>query len=314
MTTATSSSVSLIDRVKNILFSPSTEWPVIAAESSSVADIYTKYAIPLALIPAIASFLAFGVFGYSFGPLSMKTSIGSALVTAVLTFVLSLVMLYVIAWIVNALAPTFDGQKNALNAFKLVAYSYTASFLSGALVLIPYIGTLSFLVGLYSLYLLYTGLPVLMKNPPAKTMAYFVVSMVCGIVASVITFALVSCVAPRPSIGMGGDSEISINTPMGKMKVDTTKQGSDGGGSVTIKAPDGKEVKIEAKTDKDTGKVTINAPGASIELDAKKMEEFAKQMEIASKKMEEASKSGDPSAALKAIQEAMKNANQAPAK
>jgi Yip1 domain len=313
MTTATSSNASLIDRAKNILLTPSTEWPVIAAESSSIADIYTKYAIPLALIPAIASFLAFGVFGYSFGPLSMKTSIGSALVTAVLTFVLSLVMLYVISWIVNALAPTFDGQKNALNAFKLVAYSYTASFLSGALVLIPYIGMLSFLIGLYSLYLLYTGLPVLMKNPPAKTMAYFVVSMVCGIVASVITFALVSCIAPTPKMGMGGDSEISINTPMGKMKVDTSKQGADGG-TVTIKAPDGKEVKIEAKTDKDTGKVTINAPGASIELDAKKMEEFAKQMEIASKKMEEASKSGDPTAALKAIQEAMKNANQAPAK
>jgi Yip1 domain/Deuterolysin metalloprotease (M35) family len=312
MTTATSSNASLIDRVKNILLSPSTEWPIIAAESGSVADIYTKYAIPLALIPAIASFLAFGVFGYSFGPLSMKTSIGSALVTAVLTFVLSLVMLYVIAWIVNALAPTFDGQKNAFNAFKLVAYSYTASFLAGALVLIPYIGMLSFLVGLYSLYLLYTGLPVLMKNPPAKTMAYFVVSMLCGIVASVTTFALVSCLAPTPKMSMG-DSEISINTPMGKMKVDTTKQGSEGG-TVTIKAPDGKEIKIEAKTDKDTGKVTINAPGASIELDAKKMEEFAKQMEIASKKMEEASKSGDPTAALKAIQEAMKNANQAPAK
>jgi Yip1 domain len=310
MSTTNAASVGVVERIKNILFTPKTEWPIIEAEPNSIGNIYTGYLILLAAIPAIASFLAFGVFGYSVGPFAIKTTIGSALTTALLTFLVSLAVIYIMSMIVNALAPTFDGQKNHLNAFKLVAYSYTAAFLSGVLVLIPFVGWLSFILGLYSLYLLYTGLPVLMKNPPAKTMAYFVVSMVCGIVANFLTFLLVSCISPSPKLADPG--EISISTPMGKMKVESSGKSNDGG-SVTIKGPSGAEVKIEAKTDKD-GTVTINAPGAKLEIDSKKMEEFAKQMEGAAKKMEEASKSGDPTAALKAMQEAMKNAQQAPAK
>jgi hypothetical protein len=309
MSTASAAPVGLVDRIKNILFTPKTEWPVIEAEPNSIGNIYTSYLIFLAAIPAIASFLAFGVFGYSIGPFALKTTIGSALTTALLTFLVSLAVIYIMSLIVNALAPTFDGQKNHLNAFKLVAYSYTASMLAGLLVLLPFVGWLSFVLGLYSLYLLYTGLPVLMKNPPAKTMAYFVVAMVCGIVANLLTFFLVSCVTPTPKLSDPG--EISISTPMGKMKVEGGEKGKDGG-SVTIKGPNGAEMKIEAKTDKD-GTISINAPGAKMEIDSKKMEEFAKQMEGAAKKMEEASKSGDPTAALKAIQEAMKNAQQQPA-
>ncbi len=310
MATMNATHVGLVDRIKNILLSPKTEWPVIEAEPNSVGSIYKSYVIPLAALSALASFLAFGVLGYSIGPFAIKTTIGSALTTALLTFLVSLAVVYIIAMIVNALAPTFDGQKNQLNAFKLVAYSYTAAFLSGVLVLIPFVGVLSFIIGLYSLYLLYVGLPVLMKNPAVKTMAYFVVAMVCSIVANMATFFLVSCLSPAPKLS--DPAEISINTPMGKMKVESGAQTKDGG-SVTIKGPNGAEMKIEAKTDKD-GTITINAPGAKMEIDAKKMEEFAKQMESASKKMEEAGKSGDPTAALKAIQDALKNANQAPAK
>jgi hypothetical protein len=297
----------LLHRVKNILLTPKTEWPVIEKEGGTIGDVYARYVVFLAAIPAVASFIGFAVFGMSMLGINVRLPVGTALASAVASYVMTLAIVYVLSLVANALAPKFGGQKNHFNAFKLIAYAYTASFVVGILMLIPSLGTLAILGGLYSLYLLYVGLPVMMKHPEEKNLPYFIVLFLCGIVASVVLAALTSCFTPAPRLGdMGG---VKINSPMGKIQV----EGSDAGaGNVTIKGPGGAEIKVESKGGKD-GTVTINAPGANIELDAKKMEEFAKKMEEAGKKMEGASKSGDPAAALKALQEALK-AQQAPAK
>ncbi len=298
--------MSIIDRVKNILITPKTEWPVIEAENKSIADIYTTYLIFLAAIPAIASFIGFSLIGIGGFGFNYKIPFTAGLSGAILSFLMMLAVIYVLSLIVNALAPTFEGTKNHLNAFKLVAYSYTASMVAGIFMLLPSLAIIAFIGGLYSLYLLYTGLPKMMKNPESKTLPYFVVVLVCGIIAGVLMAVLSSCVAPRgPSLGdlkhSGGD--FSITTPAGKVEVQATEKRSDGG-QVTIKGPGGAEIKVDSKGGKD-GTVTINAPGANVTIDSAKMEEFAKQMEAAGKKMEEANKSGDPAAAMKALQEAM---------
>jgi hypothetical protein len=298
--------MSIIDRVKNILITPKTEWPVIEAETKSIAEIYTSYLIFLAAIPAIASFIGFSLIGMGGFGFSYRVPIAAGISGAILSFLMMLAVIYLLSLIVNALAPTFEGTKNHLNAFKLVAYSYTASMVAGIFMLMPSLAIIGLIGGLYSLYLLYTGLPKMMKNPESKTLPYFVVVLICGIVAAVLMTWVTSCVSPRgPSFGdlKHGGGDISINTPMGKVEVQATEKKADGG-KVTIKGPGGAEIKVETTGGKD-GTVTINAPGANVTLDAAKMEEFAKQMEAAGKKMEEANKSGDPAAAMKALQEAM---------
>jgi len=58
------------------------------------------------------------------------------------------------------------------------------------------------ILGLYSLYLLYLGLPVLMKAPAEKAMGYTVVV----IIAAVVLFMLVGLVAGAvvsPVVGLG---------------------------------------------------------------------------------------------------------------
>ena len=47
--------MSLIDRVKNIILAPKTEWPVIDCEPGDVVYIFTNYVAILAAIPAICS-------------------------------------------------------------------------------------------------------------------------------------------------------------------------------------------------------------------------------------------------------------------
>ena len=49
------SSRGLVDRVKNILLSPKTEWERIDAEPATVKGLYTGYAMILAAIGPIAA-------------------------------------------------------------------------------------------------------------------------------------------------------------------------------------------------------------------------------------------------------------------
>jgi len=191
--------MALVDRVKNILLSPRTEWPVIDAEPATVASLYTGYIMPLAAIPAICQAIGISLIGYTIPFLGghVKTPIGSALVTAAVTYCFTLVGVYLMALVADALAPSFGGTKNQIQALKVVAYSFTSAWVGGIFSLIPALGVIGLIFGLYSLYLLYLGLPVLMKAPEDKAVGYTVVVIICCIV---IMWILVFAVA---SLGFG---------------------------------------------------------------------------------------------------------------
>ena len=174
--------MALVDRVKNILLTPRTEWEVIDAEPTTVADLYKGYILPLAAIGPVAQAIGFSVFGMPVPFLgTYRTPVGTAVTQAVVTYVLTLVAVFVLALIIDALAPTFNGTPNRIQALKVAAYSYTASWVAGIFMLIPALSLLSIL-GLYSLYLLYLGLPILMKAPKEKALAYTAVVVIAGIV------------------------------------------------------------------------------------------------------------------------------------
>ena len=117
-----------------------------------------------------------------------------ALSYAIVSYILSFVVVYVVALIIDALAPTFNGQKNSANALKLAVYANTPAWIVGVFSLLPGLGILRIL-GLYGLYLLWLGLPKLMKSPPEKTVGYTVAVIVCAIVAAVIAAYIVGAVA-----------------------------------------------------------------------------------------------------------------------
>ncbi len=177
----------LIERAKGICLSPKTEWEKIAAEPATVGSLFTGYAMILAAIPAIAGVIGSTVFGIQLPIIgTVRTPIGSALAHAVVAYVLGLAAVYVISLIVNALAPTFDGQKDPIAALKVVMYSMTPGWLAGILSIIPMLGVLAVIAAFYGLYLLYIGLPKTMKNPETKSLGYTALIVVCYIVLMVI--------------------------------------------------------------------------------------------------------------------------------
>ena len=186
----------LIERVKGIVLSPKTEWEKIAAETTDVKSLYVGYAMILAAIPAICGFIGSTVIGVSLPIVgTMRTGVGAALVQLVLGYVLGLAVIYVVSLIVTALAPTFDGQKNPVQALKLVVYSSTPVWLAGVFSLVPLLGVLGIIAGLYGLYLLYIGLTPLMKNPQDKSIGYTALIIVCYIVLAIIMGVIVAAVA-----------------------------------------------------------------------------------------------------------------------
>ena len=177
--------MALVDRVKNILLSPHTEWLAIDAEPATVSSLYTGYIAPLAAIPAVCKAIGMSLIGTSVAFIgNYKTPFGSALASAVVMYVFSLATVYLIALIVDNLAPTFAGTKNMTQALKVVAYSFTAAWVGGVFSLIPVLGIITLLFVLYSLYLLFLGLPVLMKAPGDKSVGYTVVVVICTILVS----------------------------------------------------------------------------------------------------------------------------------
>ena len=185
----------LIERVKGIVLSPKTEWETIAAEPADVKSLFTGYAMILAAIPAVCGLIGSTVIGMSLPIVgTIRTPIAAALVQLVLVYVLGLVVIYVVALIVDALAPTFDGQKNAIQALKLVVYSSTPVWLAGVFALIPVLSVLGILAALYGLYLLYIGLAPLMKNPQDKSLGYTALIIVSYIVLAIIVSAVIASV------------------------------------------------------------------------------------------------------------------------
>jgi hypothetical protein len=185
-------SVPLTERVKNILLQPKTEWPRIDAEPSTIGGIYSSYVIILAAIPPVCMLIGLLVFGM---PL-MNFSTGYLVGQAILTYLLGLAGVYILALIIDALAPSFGGTKNMVSAFKLAAYSSTAAWVVGIFYLVPLLAFLGIL-GLYSFYLLYVGLPVLMKTPADKGLVYTLAVVAAAIVLYLIIGAITAQVMMR---------------------------------------------------------------------------------------------------------------------
>ena len=252
----------LIDRAKSILLNPRTEWPVIAAEPDTISGIYTRYILIMAAIPAVLQFISTALIGVSVPFLgSYRVGVGPALGGAVLAYLLTLVAVFVVAFIVDALAPTFSGEKNQLQALKVVAYSYTASWVISIAGLIPGLKLISALVGLvYGIYLLNMGLPFTMKCPPEKSAGYTAVTIIVAIVVGLV-LGLVLRAAGGWGFGYNPVPSAAFSAPSGVTSTGGFAPGSAGAG----------------------------------------LQAWSKRVDAASKQVDAAQKSGDPAAQANAV-------------
>lgn len=178
--------MNLAQRVKAVLFTPRQAWTAIAAEPTDVFDLYARYVAILAIIPAAAGFVGSSLIGFSGPGFTIRVPLVNGLANMLVGYALSLVIIYVLAQITDALSPAFGGERNFLAALKLIAYGSTAGMVGGVFSVLPALSLLSLLASLYSIVLMYLGLPALMKCPRDKALIFTAVLLVCSLIGSAV--------------------------------------------------------------------------------------------------------------------------------
>lgn len=174
--------MNIVSRVKNIVLNPATEWSEIKSESLSVRDLFTGYAMFLALIPAVAGFI-----GYSFLGDTFKLSLGTGITYLVLTNLMSLISVFILGNVIDLFAVSFGSLKDLSSSMKVAVFSTTPAWVLGVFNLFPSLSFIPALVALYSLVLLYLGLKIVKAS--TKVAAYLVVVLIIFVVLYLIAFA-----------------------------------------------------------------------------------------------------------------------------
>ena len=168
----------LVERAKAIMFTPRKEWAAIEQEPYYIPALFSYVAV-LAAVPEVANFIGQSLIG-GYKP------IGAGLLRAVTVYVLTFAVVYLIACVIDLLARRFGGKKNFPAAFKLAVYSHTPLWLFGIFLLIPGLSFLELLGGVFTFYLLWVGLSLLMGTRSDQALPYAAIITACALAPAVV--------------------------------------------------------------------------------------------------------------------------------
>jgi hypothetical protein len=174
----------IFTRAINIMFKPNTEWETVALEKPKVPMLIFGYSLILAIIPITSLILGYGLIGrrthLNFGFIDetiWQRSFGTGFLEAFVFILAAFTAIIVGAVVINALAPAFKTEKNFGRAMQLTTYSFTPVFVAGTFFIVPFLSIIAHLAGLYGIFILLMGLPVVMKTPKNNQIGYFFASI-----------------------------------------------------------------------------------------------------------------------------------------
>ncbi len=179
----------ILSRAWGLLRDPKAEWEQIRAEETTVPNILLGYVAPLAAIPPICDLIGSALFNRL-----IQIDPGEALIRAVITWIVSIGLVFFLGVLINAVAENFEGDRNDLSAQKIAAYSLTPAFLSGVFSLWPPLWWLSLFALAAMVFLMFRGLPILMKAPVERALGYAATVTIAVMVGGIVLFSLASCV------------------------------------------------------------------------------------------------------------------------
>jgi hypothetical protein len=179
-----------ISSIKNILFFSKKTWLKIKTVSTNPIALLYTFVLPMAFVTAIITCITYciGSFSHPLNGLKWGLIYGAkSLATTTCSFLIC-------TYIIDELAPTFSIQKNIDTTAQLVAYSLTPICIAAIFFAFPSLAICS-LVGLYAVYLLFTGIAVLKSVPPDSYLLYFIIValifMVCTFSISILFEAII---------------------------------------------------------------------------------------------------------------------------
>jgi len=160
-----------------LIVEPEKSWRAIKEESPEIKSLFTGYALPLMVIP-LASAIVKVVLGR--GPFITWSFIWGIMASSLVNYILAAAALLLAGWLVSVLAQYFSSRTDLSSAMKLIVYAMTPVWLTSIFGIVPKLAGLSVL-GLYAVFLVYNGVPVILETPPEKHTAFAAAIVALGI-------------------------------------------------------------------------------------------------------------------------------------
>jgi hypothetical protein len=184
--------MAFVDRIRNLLVQPKSEWAKIAAEPASVQSLYTGWIMILAAIGPVVRIVLKLFFGVE---LELRVAIG--------TYVGALVGIALLALFVDILAPSFGGKRDYVASLKLVAFSVTPPAIAAIAAFVPVAGRLIMIAGgIYGFYLFFVGATPLRKSSAEKSASFTIVAALCAVVLIYVLYQLIVGPGAAPVIAV----------------------------------------------------------------------------------------------------------------
>jgi hypothetical protein len=183
----------ILNHIWGLYAHPKDEWQTIEKRHESL--MYSlMHILVVALIPAICGYYAAAHIGWTIGVGDpIKISQSSAQMMAVSMYGALVGGVFALAYLIQWMAKTFDSKPSFIQSLELAAYTATPMLMVGITTLFPVLWFVA-LAGLaavsYSVYLLYSGVPIMMNIPEEKGFIYSSSVVTCGLVLLVAIMAL----------------------------------------------------------------------------------------------------------------------------
>ncbi len=184
----------MISHVAGLFTHPHKEWEEIRDTQETISHLYFAHVLFLALIPPVSMFIGTTRVGWVLGdraPVMLTES--SAFIMSLLMYFALLVGVVVMGVFIEWMSRTYDSKPGLARSIVFAAYTATPLFIAGLCTLYPNV-ILTMLVGIgavfYTVYLLYTGIPIFMKIPEDKGFIYSSSILTIGLVMFVALLAI----------------------------------------------------------------------------------------------------------------------------
>jgi hypothetical protein len=193
----------ILNHIWGLYAHPKDEWQTIERKHESLTYSLAHILI-VALIPAFCSYYAAAHIGWTVGagdPIRISTE--SAQLMGFSMYFALIAGVFALAVLIQWMAKTFGSKPTFIQSLELSAYTATPVMMVGFVVLYPvlWLVALAGVVAIcYSVYLLYSGVPIMMNIPEDRGFIYSSSVVTCGLVLFV---AMLACTVMMWTTGFG---------------------------------------------------------------------------------------------------------------
>jgi hypothetical protein len=174
-----------IQHARDLLAHPRHGWRTIKDERTSLARICCKRLAILAAIPALSLFCGLTLIGWSLSGKEFHIfDIDKAFLLAFGFYCSMIIGALSMAYFVFWLEKTYGGKAKFEHCVNFITYTALPMYLCGLVAVIPivWLVVLTIFTGMiYSLYLLYVGIPIFMNIPEGKGFMFSTAIIMAGL-------------------------------------------------------------------------------------------------------------------------------------